>query len=228
MKNYYEILEVSQNASPEVIEKAYKTLVKKYHPDLQPQEEKANSENKIKEINEAYEILSDKLKKEKYDIELNQRKMQEEKAKYSNVQNNNNINSTSSNNEYNSNNYVVKKKVEPQNDYNSYNLQNEYNKAINEAYNNAYHNAYNQAYINTLKNMGYKIHYQKTLKERIRIFFSVLFAIIVLVIISFILWQIPPIKKYFIELYRENEFIKFFVDIIFNIIKSFLSLFHSK
>ena len=34
----YEILEVSENASPEVIEKAYKILVKKYHPDLQPPE----------------------------------------------------------------------------------------------------------------------------------------------------------------------------------------------
>ena len=34
-ENYYEILEVNKNASPEIIEKAYKTLVKKYHPDLQ-------------------------------------------------------------------------------------------------------------------------------------------------------------------------------------------------
>ena len=34
-KNYYDILEVNKNASQEIIEKAYKTLVKKYHPDLQ-------------------------------------------------------------------------------------------------------------------------------------------------------------------------------------------------
>ena len=39
-KNYYDILEVNKNASPEIIEKAYKTLVKKYHPDLQKNEEK--------------------------------------------------------------------------------------------------------------------------------------------------------------------------------------------
>ena len=39
-ENYYDILEVSKNASPEIIEKAYKTLVKKYHPDLQKNEEK--------------------------------------------------------------------------------------------------------------------------------------------------------------------------------------------
>ena len=44
MKNYYEILEVDSKASPEVIEKAYKTLVKKYHPDLQ------NGINKNEEI----------------------------------------------------------------------------------------------------------------------------------------------------------------------------------
>ena len=64
MKNYYDILEVARNASPEVIEKAYKALVKKYHPDLQPDEKKQMAENKIKLINEAYDVLSDKIKKE--------------------------------------------------------------------------------------------------------------------------------------------------------------------
>ena len=46
-ENYYDILEVSKNASPEIIEKAYKTLVKKYHPDLQKNEEKNEKERKI-------------------------------------------------------------------------------------------------------------------------------------------------------------------------------------
>ena len=45
-KTLYEILEVSENASSEIIEKAYKVLAKKYHPDLQPPEEKSNAENK--------------------------------------------------------------------------------------------------------------------------------------------------------------------------------------
>ena len=40
MKNYYEILEVDRKASPEVIDKAYKTLAKKYHPDLQDENNK--------------------------------------------------------------------------------------------------------------------------------------------------------------------------------------------
>lgn len=70
MKNYYEILEVDKNASPEVIDKAYKTLVKKYHPDLQESHQKMEAESKIKEINEAYDILSNELKRAEYNEEL--------------------------------------------------------------------------------------------------------------------------------------------------------------
>ena len=46
MKNYYEILEVDKNASEEVIEKAYKTLAKKYHPDLQNNSDCQDAPNK--------------------------------------------------------------------------------------------------------------------------------------------------------------------------------------
>ncbi|MBQ2938058.1 MAG: J domain-containing protein, partial [Clostridia bacterium] len=69
-KNYYDILEVNKNASPEIIEKAYKTLVKKYHPDLQENNLKNKFEEKIKEINEAYEILSNSEKRKNYDLNL--------------------------------------------------------------------------------------------------------------------------------------------------------------
>ena len=65
MKNYYNILEVSENASKEVIEKAHKVLVMRYHPDLQ--NNNLNAENKIREINEAYSVLSDPFLKEQYD-----------------------------------------------------------------------------------------------------------------------------------------------------------------
>ena len=71
MKNYYEILEVNKNASQEVIEKAYKTLTKKYHPDLQPADKKYFAEIKMKDIVEAYEVLSNELNREEYDYRLN-------------------------------------------------------------------------------------------------------------------------------------------------------------
>ena len=59
MKDYYKILQVASDASPEVIQMAYKALAKKYHPDLNPGQEEAMQE-KMKDLNEAYEILSDK------------------------------------------------------------------------------------------------------------------------------------------------------------------------
>ena len=70
MKNYYEILEVNKKASKEVIEKAYKVLVKKYHPDLYTGEKKRYAEKKIKEINEAYNVLSDSFLREQYNSEI--------------------------------------------------------------------------------------------------------------------------------------------------------------
>ncbi len=69
-KNYYDWLEVSPVASSEVIEKAYKVLVKKYHPDLQDPANKQECENKLKMINEAYTILIDSEKRNQYDLQL--------------------------------------------------------------------------------------------------------------------------------------------------------------
>ena len=70
MKNYYKILQVDKDASPEVIKVAYKLLVKKYHPDLKEGEEKKQAEEKIKVINDAYDILSDSTKRAEFDKTL--------------------------------------------------------------------------------------------------------------------------------------------------------------
>lgn len=70
MKNYYEILEVDVKASKEIIDKAFKVLAKKYHPDTQTEDKKEWAEDKFKEINEAYEILSNEDSKKDYDAEL--------------------------------------------------------------------------------------------------------------------------------------------------------------
>ena len=72
MKNYYDELEVSHSASKEVIEKVYKVLAKKYHPDTTKEIDKIAAEEKFKIISEAYEVLSNDEKRKKYDIELEQ------------------------------------------------------------------------------------------------------------------------------------------------------------
>ena len=64
-KNYYEILGVNKNASDDEIKKAYRSLAKKYHPDLNPGN--AEAAEKLKAVNEAYGVLSDKQKKQNYD-----------------------------------------------------------------------------------------------------------------------------------------------------------------
>ncbi len=64
-KDYYKVLGVSKSASAEDIKKAFRKLARKYHPDVNPGDKK--SEEKFKEINEAYEVLSDAAKRRKYD-----------------------------------------------------------------------------------------------------------------------------------------------------------------
>lgn len=89
--NYYDILQVNKNASQEIIEKAYKVLVKKYHPDLQEDGLKHDYEEKLKLINEAYEILSDEEKRKQYDLELSQKEnINNQQNSYSQQNNTNN------------------------------------------------------------------------------------------------------------------------------------------
>ncbi|MHA1104337.1 MAG: DnaJ C-terminal domain-containing protein [Promethearchaeota archaeon] len=64
-KDYYKTLEISKNASKEEIKRAFRKMARKYHPDVNPNEQKSGE--KFKEINEAYTILSDDKKKEMYD-----------------------------------------------------------------------------------------------------------------------------------------------------------------
>ena len=64
-RDYYEVLGISKEANQDEIKKAYRTLAKKYHPDMNPGNKEA--EANFKEVNEAYAVLSDEDKRQKYD-----------------------------------------------------------------------------------------------------------------------------------------------------------------
>ena len=64
-RDYYEVLGVDKSADADTIKKAYRKMAKQYHPDLHPGDKEA--EAKFKEVNEAYDVLSDDQKKQIYD-----------------------------------------------------------------------------------------------------------------------------------------------------------------
>ena len=64
-RDYYDVLGVSKGANEDEIKKTYRKLAKKYHPDANPGDKTA--EEKFKEVNEAYEVLSDTQKRAQYD-----------------------------------------------------------------------------------------------------------------------------------------------------------------
>ena len=218
-KNYYDILEVNKNASPEIIEKSYKTLVKKYHPDLQDNNLKAEYEEKIKLINEAFEVLSDSEKRKNYDLNLKQTEFSVED--YNNLINENlklkneinylkntlinyknNINNNL-NNKINENYNNINKNNFNNSNYNK-NINNNYSENIQQKYDDVINKAYYDAYIQDLKNRGYKIKYKKTFKEYLKSLISLFITIIIFLLI----FQIPFIKNYFFN----NELIKIIIN----------------
>lgn len=217
-ENYYDILEVNKNASPEIIEKAYKTLVKKYHPDLQENNLKNNYEEKIKKINEAYEILSNPEKRKNYDLQLQSNEISKED--YNNLYNEN----ISLKNEIN----YLKNNINLNNSYQTQNVKNNIQQnqntgyenninqeEINQKINNAVNKAYHDAYVQDLKNRGYKIKYKKTSKD----FLALILTIGVILIIGFVLWQIPFTRNYLIGLYNDNPAVQFIINLFLNIFK---------
>ena len=206
MSNLYEILEVSEKASKEVIDKAYHVLVKKYHPDLQQGEEKQNAEEKMKKINEAYEVLSNEKKRKEYDISLEEQRKQEKIIEEQ--KRNQQIN------EY------EQERIQEQLENQAYyrNEKQNINKNTNE--NNNYQNiqkeinrAYANAYNNYLRSLGYKVKEPWTFKR----FLELLKVLAILTIIILIIWFFPPTHKLLIEFYENNFIIKTIVNIISNI-----------
>ena len=210
MNTLYDILEVSEKASKEVIEKAYRVLAKKYHPDLQTTENKVVAEKKMKEINEAYSILSDEYKRKEYDESLlkeRQIKEQENNIQYEkSMQTNYQSQSQPVQNVYYTNNTqqeqryrdMQRRKYEEQ----LRKQQEQMQRNMQEQYENAYYNY--------LRSLGYRIKERWTWEKTKKLIITLL---IMLAIIT-ILWFIPPTHKMMVNFYETNHLVKIVVDII--------------
>ena len=132
MKNYYKILQVDKDASPEIIKVAYKLLVEKNHPDLKEGNDKINAEEKIKQINEAYDILSNPTKEAEYDQSLINENISQEQYNFI-LNENMNLKKELNyfHNLYNRNNYYKQKNANMYNESNNNINQNTSNDEIN-------------------------------------------------------------------------------------------------
>ena len=196
MITYYEILEVSRMASKEVITKAYKVLVRKYHPDLEQDEgKKEEAKEKMVRINEAYETLSDDEKRKKYDDTIaileEKERIEKEKKKQQgkiqnvnrNIDNVNNNNNISINNIDNANNLNNDTKLQEEMQRAEEEIQMHKQNIVNQMY---------EDYYNTLRRMGYKVVTVRPLKERIKAY--VIAGIVILLLI--LIYNIPFIRGF--------------------------------
>ena len=229
-KNYYEILEVDRNASPEIIEKAYKTLAKKYHPDLQDDIHKREAEETFKIINEAYQTLSNPELRALYDQKIEDTVFSQDKYDEMYQQNqvlknklndlqqhmhNENISSKNPNHFSNTTNTTYNSVQNNAQNFNQnpqaeqYKRNLEYEQQVNQAR----QQAYRDAYIQDLKNRGYKIRYKKSFSDYVKSFI----ALVIVILILFIVFQLPFVKNYFIELYNTNSVFRVIGNIFINI-----------
>ena len=203
-KNYYEILEISENASQEIVEKAYKTLAMKYHPDLHGDSTgDENFEEKLKLINEAYGVLKDKEKRAEYDEEMRIEAERDNLAaqiiakKLEDVHAKDNI---AKQEDFLAQQQEILNRAAKQ----QQEILNEAARQQQEELNKAYEKAYNDAYVQDLKRRGYKVKYKKPFKAYI----PVIIAVIVVLAVFVLLWQIPFVRNYFVELYNNNSILQ--------------------
>lgn len=213
MKNYYEILEVDKNASQEVIEKAYKILAKKYHPDLQQGQQQQEYAEKMKIINQAYDVLSNSSKRKEYNQKLENEKIQREKMRYEQMQQE--AISREQQERIMQENYALKQQLNRMgiddksvDEGTIVNMSRVLSQQINDARRRAYHDAY----VQDMRNRGYKIKYKHGLKYYLKL----IMVLAIAAFVFFLIYQIPPVKEFFVQLYNENIIFKAIIDVFIN------------
>lgn len=208
MRNYYEILEVDKNASQEVIEKAYKALVKKYHPDLQQGIQKQEYAEKMKIINEAYDVLSDNYKRDQYNKRLENEQMKNQAM------------SKEEQERIIQENYVLKQQLNNMGKQQNYNNNQQVDegtilnmsRVLEQQIRAAQRKAYHDAYIQDMKSRGYKIRYKHDLKYYLKL----VLVIAITIFVCLLIYQIPIVKNFFVNLYNENVIFQAIVDVFRN------------
>lgn len=200
--NLYEILEVSENASMETINKIYKIQAKKYHPDLQTNEaDKVKAEEKMKQINDAYSVLSDEQKRKEYDQKLERereiKRQQDEQniinkvaRNYSEAQKRNQTNNTINNNSNSQNNAVYYKQKSNENNNQRVYTEKDYIRDYNKK----------------LRRFKAQLFGNK-IKENLK-------ALVIMCIIAIFIWFFPPTHKLIMNLYNENVVLQALVEFI--------------
>lgn len=207
MKNYYEILEVDIHASKEIIDKAFKVLAKKYHPDTQDDTKKAWAEEQFKLLNEAYEVLSDEAKRDEYTKELEFNKDSQLNAlmlrnadlevqienlqiELENLKHPSSTNSSFYNNDYQN--------------------QTQFQKQV-------YTHSYTEPtqYETKKQEPVYYEYYYHPIKDKLKNLIAFFITILIIAFVVFLLWKIPYTHKLLVDFYENNS-----------VIKSILDLFH--
>ena len=204
MKNYYKILQIDKDASPEIIKVAYKLLVKKNHPDLKEGKEKIDAEEKIKQINEAYDILSNSTKKAEYDQTLANEAISQEQ--YNNLINENMHLKKELNyfhNLYNRNNYYKQKYT---NMYDSnYTYQNNPDSSSSEIKDNSKFFQFKNIFDNFSENI------------------KTLIALIITFLIIFIIIKIPFLNNFLLNIFGSGSLL-----VIIIVVISYIYFFRNK
>lgn len=197
--NYYELLQVDKKASKEIIDKAFKVLAKKYHPDAQEEDKKEWAEQKFKELNNAYEVLSNEEKRMEYDSTLEDEVSDVEMALIQ------------------KNKYLSNLVDELQNKLNEYEHQ---NNGYSSFYTTRYQQPY-QAYQPPQPDPtmdSYEYAYTKREKHHsLKNFISLFITLFVIVVVFTALWFIPFTHKMFVNLYENNDIIRAIVNLVFQL-----------
>lgn len=218
METLYDILEVSRKASKEIIEKAYRTLAKKYHPDLQTSENREYAEEMMKKINDAYDILSNEEKRNEYDRKLEEQEEQAihyENMNYSNQNQNNIYRQQTVENESKSDEFDWRSQFANLSPKEKKRLIKKIEKEANEEYRKQYEDYF--------RSLGFRIKHRWTFKD----FLIIGLVILALAFIFLILWLIPPTHEWLLKLYNDNFVVNLFVRIILGICQGTMKFFQN-